>query len=106
FPGSYFCVEGDETAVAIGEQMVKDLGGRPFSIDTKFKTLYHGAAVTACGHLVALFDAAIDMMSRTGLSTEESKEILLPLVTSTVNNMQTSSLYVALTGTFARADAE
>lgn len=106
FRDSYFCIEGDAEAVELAAEIVTDLGGRPFTIDTKFKTLYHASAVTACGHLVALFDAAIDMMSRTGLSAEESKQILLPLVLSTVNNLSTQSLSDALTGTFARADSD
>ena len=106
FRGSFFCMEGDAGAVAIGEVIVRSLGGKPFSIDTKFKTLYHAAAVTACGHLVALFDAALEMMCETGLSMEKSKEILLPLVSSTVENLGLQTTAAALTGTFARADAE
>lgn len=106
FPGAYMCVEGDAEAVAVGREIVNDLGGQPFCIDTKFKTLYHASAVTAAGHIVALFDAAIEMMTNCGLSPEQSTEILLPLVTSTVKNLGRQSTAEALTGTFARADAE
>ena len=106
FPNSFFCVEGSPKAVVTGEEIVTDLGGRPFSIDTKFKTLYHAAAVTACGHLVALFDSAVEMMTKCGLSAEKSKDILMPLVTSTVQNLNEQSTPAALTGTFARADIE
>jgi len=106
FPGAFMCVEGDAKAVELGKQIVADLGGRPFCIETRFKTLYHAAAVTACGHLVALFDAATEMMGECGLSREESTQILLPLVSSTVKNLESQSTAAALTGTFARADAE
>jgi predicted short-subunit dehydrogenase-like oxidoreductase (DUF2520 family) len=106
FPGAYMCVEGDPEAVVLGRQIVNDLGGKPFCIETRFKTLYHAAAVTACGHLVALFDAAIEMMGDCGLSAEQSTEILLPLVSSTVGNLSSQSTAEALTGTFARADSE
>lgn len=106
FRGAYFCVEGDKDAVATGTRIVNDLGGKPFSIDTRFKTLYHASAVTACGHLVALFDAAIEMMTKCGLNEERSKEILLPLVLSTVQNLDEQDTAAALTGTFARADIE
>ena len=106
FRNAFFCVEGDPAAVEMGKQIVADLGGRPFSIDTKFKTLYHASAVTACGHLVALFDAAVEMMTKCGLSADESKNILMPLVTSTVQNLNEQSTAAALTGTFARADIE
>lgn len=106
FRGSFFCVEGDAAAVKLGHEIVADLGGRAFSIDTKFKTLYHASAVTACGHLVALFDAAVEMMTRCGLSETQSRDILLPLVSSTLQNLEEQDTAAALTGTFARADAE
>lgn len=106
FRGAYFCVEGDDDAVKTGIEIVKDLGGNPFSVDTRFKVLYHAAAVTACGHLVALFDAAVEMMAKCGLEEVQAREILLPLVTSTVQNLNQQSTSAALTGTFARADIE
>jgi predicted short-subunit dehydrogenase-like oxidoreductase (DUF2520 family) len=106
FRGAYFCLEGDADAVRMADGIAKGLGGIPFSIDTKFKTLYHASAVTACGHLVALFDAAVEMMTHCGLSDAESKKILLPLVKSTVQNLDEQTTAAALTGTFARADSE
>jgi predicted short-subunit dehydrogenase-like oxidoreductase (DUF2520 family) len=106
FPGAYFCIEGEKKAVAEAETIVADLGGISFSIDTRFKTLYHAAAVTACGHLVALFDAAIEMMTKCGLDADEAKKVLMPLVKSTVQNLDEQSTASALTGTFARADLE
>jgi predicted short-subunit dehydrogenase-like oxidoreductase (DUF2520 family) len=104
FKGAYFCVEGDKVAMKEARSIVTALGGIPFSVDTEFKTLYHAAAVTAAGHIVALFDAAIEMMTKCGLSERECTEILLPLVKSTVQNLETQSTAEALTGTFARAD--
>ena len=106
FRGAYFCVEGDPEAVVMAEKIVGDLEGISFSIDTKYKTLYHASAVTACGHLVALFDAAVKMMTMCGLDAEEAKKILLPLVKSTVQNLDEQTTSAALTGTFARADLE
>jgi predicted short-subunit dehydrogenase-like oxidoreductase (DUF2520 family) len=106
FPGAYFCIEGSPKAVEKGKEIAADLGGLPFTIATKFKPLYHAAAVMACGHLVALFDSAVEVLTSCGLSPEESKNILLPLVTSTVANLAQQSTSSALTGTFGRADIE
>lgn len=106
FVGAYFCVEGDEAALKRGKAIVRKLGGKPFSIETKYKTLYHAAAVTACGHLVAVVDTAIEMMTKCGLSEKESRKILLPLIKSTVDNLDTQRPEQALTGTFARADLD
>lgn len=104
FRDAYFCLEGDENAVFIGKQVVETLGGKPFSIETKSKALYHAAAVMACGHLVAIVSAAIEMFSKCGVEKIEAQEILLPLIRSTVANLSTQTPAQALTGTFARAD--
>ena len=106
FRGAFFCVEGDANAVGLGKSIASDLGGRPFTIETRFKILYHAAAVTACGHLVALFDASVEMMTKCGLTDVQAKEILMPLVLSTVKNLDEQDTAAALTGTFARADIE
>lgn len=102
----YFCVEGDAEAVETAKKIVSALGGRSFSVATEFKALYHAAAVTASGHLTALFSVAVEMLARCGLSDEAARRILLPLVESTVANLAVQTPVEALTGTFARADAE
>jgi predicted short-subunit dehydrogenase-like oxidoreductase (DUF2520 family) len=106
FPNAFFCIEGDPPAIEMAYSIVADLGGHPFTIATKFKTLYHAAAVMACGHLVALFDSSVEVLTHCGLTPERSKEILLPLVASTVENLGQQSTSSALTGTFGRADIE
>ncbi len=106
FKGAYFCLEGDSEAVSTGKQIVSDLEGKPFSILTKNKTLYHAAAVTACGHLVALISISIEMLLHCGLEPETAREILFPLLSSTIENLEKQTPSEALTGTFARADFE
>lgn len=106
FAGAFFCVEGDAEALKRGKAIVRKIRGKPFSIETKYKTLYHAAAVTACGHLVAVVDTAIEMMTKCGLSTNESRKVLMPLIKSTVDNLETQRPEQALTGTFARADLD
>lgn len=101
---AFFCIEGDVKAVKRGQRIVKDLGGKSFSIETTDKVLYHASAVMACGHFVALFDIAVEMLERCGLKSKEAKEALLPLVQSTVENLFVSENSKALTGTYARAD--
>lgn len=106
FSDVYFCVEGDAEAVFEAKEIVSDLGGKSFSIESKFKTLYHASAVTVAGHLVALVDVAVEMLSKCGLDAEHSKEILLPLIGSTIGNLKEQTTAQALTGTIARADVE
>lgn len=104
FAGAFFCVEGEDNAIAVAREIVANLGGESFSIDTRHKSLYHASAVTASGHLVALIDVAIEMLTKCGVEPDESKRILMPLITSTIENLEVQSTAKALTGTFARAD--
>lgn len=106
FKDAYFCVEGDSDAVRIANHIVRDLKAQSFSIKTEYKTLYHAAAVTACGHLVALVSAAIEMLSACGLDKREAQRVLLPLINSTIKNLSAQTPEESLTGTFARAEIE
>lgn len=102
--GAYYCVEGDAVAVKVARKLVRDLGGRSFSISPDKKALYHAAAVMSSGHVVALLDMTMSMLERCGLSRKEAQRILMPLVESTLTNLVASSAEGALTGTFSRGD--
>ena len=103
---AFFCIEGDDRAVSTAESLVSSLGARHFSIPTEKKPLYHAAAVTACGHVVALIDIAIEMLSKCGMDKPRAQEVLLPLIVSTVRNLDFQTPAASLTGSFARADVE
>jgi len=102
--GAFYCLEGDEAALRVARLIVRDLKGRSFSIPPERKALYHAAAVMASGHLVALFALAAEMLASCGVGKRSARRILLPLVESTVKNLQVSDPEKALTGTFARGD--
>jgi predicted short-subunit dehydrogenase-like oxidoreductase (DUF2520 family) len=103
---AFFCIEGERGALVTARAVVRHLGARSFSIKTAQKALYHAAAVTASGHMVALFDVASEMLARCGLDDREARAILMPLVRSTLHNLSEHEPARALTGTFARADVE
>jgi predicted short-subunit dehydrogenase-like oxidoreductase (DUF2520 family) len=102
--GAFYCVEGDRTALRVARSLVKSLRGKSFSLKPESKALYHAAAVMASPHLVALFDLALGLLVRSGVDRQTAREIFLPLVASTVNNLAVFSSEQALTGTFARGD--
>ncbi len=104
--GAFFCVEGERAAAAAARRVVRDLGGQSFSVRARDKALYHAAAVMTSGHTVALFDTASRMLERCGLSEKRAREVLLPLLRGTLENLSARSPRRALTGTFARADVE
>jgi len=101
---AYFCLEGDRSALRIARQLVADLGATSFSIKADQKALYHAAAVMSSGHVTALIDIAIEMLVHAGLTKDEARRILLPLLESTWKNLARFDPADALTGTFARAD--
>jgi predicted short-subunit dehydrogenase-like oxidoreductase (DUF2520 family) len=105
FRGAYFCVEGDARAISAADDIVESLGGIAFTIDTAKKSLYHAAAVTASGHLVAVVDIAVEMLTNCGVEAGDAKKILMPLVQSTVENLGKMTISRALTGSYARGDA-
>ena len=104
FRNAFFAIEGDQPAMRVARSVVRNLGGQSFSISPDAKALYHAAAVTASGHVVALFDIALEMLARCGLSRPRARQILLPLLESTARNLSSKDPARALTGTFARGD--
>ena len=103
---AYFSLEGDPAAVRTGKRLVHQLGGRSFEINAKVKALYHAAALMASPNMTALFDVALEMLSRCGLSRNHARKVLLPLVDSTLQNLSTQDPSRALTGTFKRGDLD
>ena len=104
FDGAYFCVEGDKRGVSAARGIVRSLKGKSFTLDPAKKALYHAAAVTSAGHVTALFDVAIEILSKCGVTKRESAKILFPLILSAVENLERQTTEDALTGSFSRLD--
>jgi predicted short-subunit dehydrogenase-like oxidoreductase (DUF2520 family) len=103
---AYFCIEGDAAAVRMARRLVRAIGANHFSIDVRDKAAYHAAAMMAAGHVVALFDMAIEIMMECGLDKHTAQKVLVPLTSATVKSLERKSPSLALTGSFARADIE
>ena len=104
--GAFWSVEGDRTALRLGKEIVRDLEGKSFSIRSEDKPLYHAAAVMVSGNVVALFDVALEMLGECGLDRKTARAVLLPLIASSVRNLETKTPEESLTGTFSRGDVE
>src|SRR5207237_17913 len=74
---AYFSLEGDSQAVMVGRRLVGQLGGQSFQIRPEMKALYHAAALMASPNLTALFDMALEMMTRCGMSPLRARNALL-----------------------------
>jgi predicted short-subunit dehydrogenase-like oxidoreductase (DUF2520 family) len=82
------------------------LGGVPLEIDAAAMPLYHAAAVMASNYVVALCDAAAELLGRAAPGGPPPLPALLPLVASALGALQREGLPGALTGPLARGDAD
>lgn len=103
-----FGIQGDERAVAVGQQLVQDMGADSFVCDSEeAKVLYHAACCVASNALVALADQAVGLFEGAGVSRPDALRALMPLIEGTVANLrgQDEAMSV-LTGPIARGDIE
>lgn len=106
FAGTIMAVAGDAHGREIASQLVTALGGQALSLTDEQLVLYHASAVLAAGHVAALFDVATHLLRHLGLSRRDGELALLGLTRSVLDNIERVGLPAALTGPFARGDAE
>jgi predicted short-subunit dehydrogenase-like oxidoreductase (DUF2520 family) len=104
FKGVYFALEGGEQARAAAENIVHDLGGHPFVIQAEDKPVYHAACSVASNLFVALLDVALSLLQQCGLEPDTGRELLLPLVERTLQNVKKLNTSEALSGPIVRGD--
>ncbi len=103
-PGLTFAIEATGTLHAQLWAMARALGGYPFDLDPADKTLYHAAAVIASNYTVTLAALASELFARMGAAPEEALRALVPLMRTTLDNMERQGLPQALTGPLLRGD--
>lgn len=102
--GAYWGLEGDREAFAVGEQLVRAMGGMPLSIKPGGKGLYHGAACIASNYLVSLMDMGLRLMEEAGIPRDHALPVLAHLMKGTMANMEAMGVPAALTGPIERGD--
>jgi predicted short-subunit dehydrogenase-like oxidoreductase (DUF2520 family) len=102
--GITFAIEATPPLYALLWQMALDLGGRPFNLAPDDKTLYHAAAVIASNYTVTLAALATELFERLGATPEQGLHALLPLMRTTLDNLERQGLPDALTGPLVRGD--
>lgn len=103
---AFWTVEGDRPAVWWARGWLAKMDVTPLTISASAKVLYHAAAVTSAGLLVALMDSAFTLAEAAGIDGETAREMLLPLARSTLDNLAEMTSREALTGPVARDDDE
>jgi predicted short-subunit dehydrogenase-like oxidoreductase (DUF2520 family) len=102
--GVIFTLEGDRSAVRVGEQIVRALGGIPIAIAGKHKPAYHAAGALVAGHGLALVEAAAQVLTKIGFARERAYQALLPLIRQMLDNYERLGPQRAWTGPLSRGD--
>jgi predicted short-subunit dehydrogenase-like oxidoreductase (DUF2520 family) len=105
FEGAGAAVAGSTpAALAFATALAERLGMKPFEIDDEGRAAYHASASVASNFLVTLQAAAEAIAAGAGLGREDARELLMPLVRQTVENVVELGPEAALTGPIARGD--
>jgi len=102
--GKVFTVEGEVQAVRMARRIARALGGSPVRILGSKKLLYHAAAAMAAGHVLAVEEAATQLLVSTGMRRSEAVRALLPLTRQVLENFERLGPRAAWTGPLSRSD--
>lgn len=104
--GVSFALEGDPAAVRMARRIVRDLGGRAFSILPRNKAAYHAWGGFCSPLLVALLTTGEQVARLAGLSAHDARKKMLPIVQQTMANYAELGPAGAFSGPLLRGDVE
>jgi predicted short-subunit dehydrogenase-like oxidoreductase (DUF2520 family) len=102
--GRVFAVEGDSQAVRVARQIARSLGGSPVRIPSGKKVLYHTAATMAASNVLAVEEAASQLLISVGMKRRQATRALLTLTRQVLENMEQLGPWAAWTGPLSRGD--
>jgi len=102
--GRVFAIEGQAPAVRVARRIARELGGTPVRVDGGKKLLYHAAAAMAAGHILAVEEAATQLLLSLGMKRREAVRALLPLTRQVLDNFETLGPRRSWTGPLSRRD--
>lgn len=103
---AYFALEGDIEAQNVGQLIANGLKSRCISLKSRDLPLYHTAAVMASNQAIGLWYAAQQVLQQTGIEPNVALAALLPLISSTLDNLKSLGIPQALTGPVRRGDTQ
>jgi predicted short-subunit dehydrogenase-like oxidoreductase (DUF2520 family) len=103
--GTVFGVEGDERGRASAENLVAAMGGIMLALDGTQMAAYHCAASLASNYIVAILDAAGQVLASAGVPAGEATQALVPLAEGALRNIAQRGITDGLTGPIRRGDA-
>ncbi len=104
--GVPFAIEGDAAAIRAARKIVRDLGGRAYSIRKSDKTAYHAWGTFASPLLTALLATTERVAEAAGVSRREAAQRMMPILRQTLANYETFGAAAGFSGPIIRGDAE
>lgn len=101
-----FAIEGDRAAVRVAREVVRRLGGEPFTINPQKKVAYHTWGAFASPLLVALLVTAEQVGRLAGIRPTEARKKMLPILRQTITNYGALGPAGAFSVPLVRGDAE
>jgi predicted short-subunit dehydrogenase-like oxidoreductase (DUF2520 family) len=106
FAGVSFALEGDAPGVRLARQIAKGLGGNAFLLKKKDKALYHALGAFSSPLLIAQMAAGEEIGRKLGLSPNETRRVIGPILRRTLENYLQHGAAAAFSGPIARGDLE
>jgi predicted short-subunit dehydrogenase-like oxidoreductase (DUF2520 family) len=102
--GRIFTIDGDPVAIRVARQIARDLGGLPVRISGAAKAAYHAAATMSCAQVLALVEAATQLLMSIGMKRREAVRAIVPLTRQMLQNFERLGPKAAWTGALSRGD--
>ena len=102
--GSVCTLEGDLDACQFLSAIFIKIGMKPVEIQAINKLVYHASLVMAGNYSVVLMAAAMQGLEQAGISNEEAKQMLHPMVMHAMTQAFAVGPLAALTGPLVRGD--
>ena len=104
--GAVAGVGGSAEAVAVASALARSVGLATVEVPEERRAVYHAAAVFASNYLVALVGVAEGLLAEAGMSPEQARAALGPLMSAALKHALADGPAAALTGPVARGDAD
>ena len=102
--GVVFTIEGHPRAQRVGRGIARALGGIPVVLKSESKGEYHAAGTLVAGHVLALVEAATQVLMKIGFTRRRAVQALLPLIRQTLDNFERLGPKASFTGPISRGD--
>lgn len=106
FKKAFITVEGSDKYINKIKELIENLGNKVKIISWENKSEYHLSAVMVSNHILALVDAAKDLLNKCGFNDNEAIEALYPLIINNINNIKLNGILNSLTGPIERGDVK